>query len=221
MTPRLWALVVVYFALLAAVAVPLGRYIARVFSGDNHRTARLLGPVERALYRAAAVDPAREHTWRQYAVAALAFSGLTQLITYALLRAQAALPLNPTHLGGVAPWLAFNTATSFATNTNWQSYDGETTLSYLSQAVALTSHNFFSAGVGLCVAIALARGIARKETDKLGNFWVDLVRAHLYVLLPLCTVYALFLVSQGVVQTWSGPAHWTTLDGVAQSMLRG
>ncbi len=205
----------------AALAVPLGRYLARVFSGANHRTARLLGPVERALYRLAAIDPAQEQSWRQYAVAMLVFSGVTQLITYALLRAQASLPFNPTHLGGVAPWLAFNTATSFATNTNWQSYGGESTLSDLSQAVALTAHNFFSAALGLCVAIALVRGIARSETDKVGNFWVDLVRAHLDVLLPLSFAYAVFLVSQGVVQTWSGPAHWTTLDGVAQSMPRG
>ncbi len=151
----------------------------------------------------------------------IAFSALTQIVTHLLLRAQAALPGNPTHLPAVAPWLAFNTATSFTTNTNWQSYAGEATMSYLSQAVALTSHNFFSAGVGICVAVALIRGISRAETDKLGNFWVDLVRVHLYVLLPICVVYALFLVSQGVIQTWAGPASWTTLDGGAQAILRG
>src|SRR6185295_11635206 len=146
---------------------------------------------------------------------------VTQLITYVLLRAQAALPWNPTNLPAVPPWLAFNTATSFTTNTNWQSYSGEATMSYVSQAVALTSHNFFSAAVGICIAVALIRGIARAETDKIGNFWVDLVRVHLYVLLPICVVYALVLVSQGVIQTWSGPAAWTTLDGAAQSILRG
>src|SRR5206468_8375396 len=134
--------------------------------------------------------------------AMLLFSLVTQLLTYGLLRLQHLLPYNPTRLPGVAPWLAFNTATSFTTNTNWQSYGGETTMSYVSQAVALTSHNFFSAGVGLCIAIALIRGIARKESPTIGNFWVDLVRVHLYVLLPLCVVYALFLVSQGVIQTW-------------------
>ena len=221
MTPRAWALAALYFALLAALAVPLGRYLARVFSGENLATAKALGPVERFIYRLAGVDPTREHDWKQYALALLAFSAGTQLITYAVMRAQAALPFNPTRLGGVAPWLAFNTATSFTTNTNWQSYSGETTMSYVSQAVALTSQNFFSSAVGLCVAIALLRGIARQETDTLGNFWVDLVRAHLYVLVPISLVYALFLVSQGVIQTWEGPATWTTLDGATQSMLRG
>ncbi len=221
MTPRLWAVIAVYFALLAAVAVPLGRYIARVFAGEKHLGARLLGPVERALYRAAGIDPADEHDWKQYAFALLGFSAFTQLITYALMRAQSALPMNPSRLGAVAPWLAFNTATSFTTNTNWQSYGGETTMSLASQSVALTSQNFFSAAVGLCVAIALLRGIARRETDKLGNFWVDLVRAHLYVLVPISVVYALFLVSQGVVQSWGDAAHWTTLDGAAQSIVRG
>ncbi len=221
MTPRFWALLVVFFALLAATSVPLGRYLARVFAGENTLTRRALGPIERALYRAAGVDPSREHDWKQYALAMLAFSAVTQLISYAVMRAQASLPANPTHLGAVPPWLAFNTATSFTSNTNWQSYGGESTMSALSQSLALTSQNFFSAAVGLCVAVALIRGIARKETDRIGNFWVDLVRAHLYVLVPLCVVYALFLVSQGVIQTWAAPAHWTTLDGATQSLLRG
>ncbi len=221
MTPRLAGLVALYFVLLAAVAVPLGRYLARVFAGENRGGARLLGPVERLVYRLADVRPEEEHDWKQYAGAMLLFSAVTQAITYVVMRLQGALPFNPTRLPAVPPWLAFNTATSFTTNTNWQSYGGETTLSYLSQALALTSQNFFSTAVGLCVAVALIRGIARRETDKLGNFWVDLVRAHLYVLLPICAVYALFLVSQGVVQTWGGPAHWTTLDGVAQSLSRG
>jgi K+-transporting ATPase ATPase A chain len=221
MSARLGLLLIVFFGLVALLAVPLGRFMARVFAGEARLSARLLGPVERLVYRAAGVDPAREHTWKEYALGVLAFSVITQLITQLLLRAQAALPGNPTHLPAVAPWLAFNTATSFTTNTNWQSYAGESTMSYLSQAVALTSHNFFSAGVGVCVAVALLRGIARAETDKLGNFWVDLVRVHLYVLLPLCVVYALFLVSQGVIQTWAGPASWSTLDGATQSLLRG
>ena len=221
MTPRFLTLVVVFFVVLAAMSIPLGRFMTRVFAGENKLSARILGPFERVLYRAAGVDPAIEHDWRQYALAMLSFSLVTQLVTYALLRLQASLPYNPTHLSGVAPWLSFNTATSFTTNTNWQSYGGETTMSYVSQAVALTSHNFFSAGVGICVAIALIRGIARKETDTLGNFWVDLVRVHLYVLIPLCLVYALFLVSQGVIQTWLGPATWHTLDSGSQSILRG
>jgi K+-transporting ATPase ATPase A chain len=221
MTARFWVLLVVYFVLVALVAVPLGRYMKRVFAGENALTARALGPLERAVYRLARVDPAREHTWKEYAFGVLLFSLVTQLVTYVMLRAQAVLPYNPTKLGGVPPWLAFNTATSFTTNTNWQSYSGESMMSYLSQAVALVSHNFFSAGVGICVALALIRGIARSETDKLGNFWVDLVRAHLYVLVPISIFYAVFLVSQGVIQTWAGPATWATLDGGAQSLLRG
>ena len=221
MSAGLGVLLFMFFGLTAIVAVPLGRYMSRVFAGEASVTGRVLGPIERLIYRAAGVNPAREHTWKEYALAMLAFSVLTQLVTHVILRAQAVLPGNPTRLPGVAPWLAFNTATSFTTNTNWQSYAGESTMSYLSQAVALTSHNFFSAGVGICIAIALIRGIARAETDKLGNFWVDLVRVHLYVLLPVCLVYALFLVSQGVIQTWAGPASWTTLDGAAQSILRG
>ena len=221
MSARLGLLLLVFFGLVALLAIPLGRYMARVFAGEARAAARLLGPVERLVYRASGIDPAREHTWREYALGVIAFSALTQVVTHLLLRAQAALPGNPTHLPAVAPWLAFNTATSFTTNTNWQSYAGEATMSYLSQAVALTSHNFFSAGVGICVAVALIRGISRAETDKLGNFWVDLVRVHLYVLLPICVVYALFLVSQGVIQTWAGPASWTTLDGGTQAILRG
>ncbi len=221
MTARFWVLLIVYFGLIALFAVPLGRFMKRVFAGENARTARVLGPVERAVYRLAQVDPAREHTWKEYAFGVLFFSLVTQLVTYVMLRGQALLPGNPTKLGAVPPWLAFNTATSFTTNTNWQSYSGEATMSYVSQAVALTSHNFFSAGVGICVAVALIRGIGRSETDKLGNFWVDLVRVHLYVLLPIALVYAVFLVSQGVIQTWEGPAQWATLDGGTQSLLRG
>jgi K+-transporting ATPase ATPase A chain len=221
MPGRFWVLTLVYFALVALAAVPLGRYLSRVFSGESHLSARVVGPVERWLYRLAGVDSAREHSFQQYTIAMLAFSLVTQVFTYVVMRAQAALPANPTNLPNVAPWLAFQTATSFTTNTNWQSYAGESTMSYLSQAVALTSHNFFSAGVGICIAIALIRGIARAETDKIGNFWVDIVRVHLYVLLPFCVIYALFLVSQGVIQTFSGPASWATLDGGTQAILRG
>jgi K+-transporting ATPase ATPase A chain len=221
MTTRFWVLLVVYFVLLAAAALPLGHFMKRVFAGENTLSAKVLGPVERAVYRLAQVDPAREHSYQEYAFGLILFSLVTQLVTYVILRAQASLPWNPTKLPGVPPWLSFNTAVSFTTNTNWQSYSGEATMSYTSQAVALTSHNFFSAGVGICVAIALIRGISRSETDKVGNFWVDLVRVHLYVLLPLCLVYALFLVSQGVLQTLQGPAGWATLDGGSQSLLRG
>lgn len=215
---RAVTLSVAFFALLLVLAVPLGHHMTRVFAGE--RRPRPLEVVERAILRAAGVG-GEEQSFREYAGALLAFSLVTQLVTYAVLRLQGALPLNPTRLGAVAPWLAFDTAVSFTTNTNWQSYAGESTMSYAAQAVALTSQNFFSAGVGICVAIAFARGLARSESQTLGNFWIDLVRVHLYVLLPICFVYALFLVSQGVVQTLAGPASWTALDGTTQWALRG
>jgi K+-transporting ATPase ATPase A chain len=221
MSARYYILLIAFFVLVALTAWPLGRYMARVFAGTNGFGRKLGGPIERLLYRAAGVDPAREHTWKGYALAVLGFSLLTQLVTYVMLRLQDSLPLNPAKLGAVAPWLAFNTATSFTTNTNWQSYGGETTMSYASQAVALTSHNFFSAAVGIVVAIALIRGLARHETDKVGNFWVDLVRVHLYVLLPICVFYALFLVSQGVIQNIAHPTTWATLDGSTQTIMQG
>ncbi|HEY2406252.1 MAG TPA: potassium-transporting ATPase subunit KdpA [Polyangiaceae bacterium] len=221
MTARFYLLIVVFFALVAAIAWPLGRFMARVFAGMNTTSRKLGWPLERFIYRLAGVDPNRESSWKAYATAVLGFSFLTQLITYAILRLQGSLPQNPAKLSAVAPWLAFNTATSFTTNTNWQSYGGETTMSYLSQAVALTSHNFFSAGVGICVAIALIRGIARKESQTIGNFWVDLVRVHLYVLLPICVFYALFLVSQGVIQNFAHPSTWTALDGSTQTLMQG
>jgi K+-transporting ATPase ATPase A chain len=221
MSARFYILVAVFFLLIAVIAVPLGRFMARVFAGENSFTRKFGAPLERVLYRAAGLDPEREHSWKEYAIAVLGFSLLTQVVTYLLLRLQGALPLNPAKLGAVAPWLAFNTSVSFTTNTNWQSYGGETTMSYLSQALALTSHNFFSAGVGICVAIALLRGIARKESEQIGNFWVDLVRVHLYVLLPICFFYALFLVSQGVIQNFLPPSTWTTLDGATQTLVQG
>jgi potassium-transporting ATPase potassium-binding subunit len=221
MSARYYLLVVAFFALVAAIAWPLGRFMQRVFAGTNGVSRKLGGPIERVLYRAAGVDPSREQTWKSYALSVLGFSLFTQLITYVMLRLQDSLPLNPAKLGAIAPWLAFNTATSFTTNTNWQSYGGETTMSYTSQAVALTSHNFFSAAVGIVVAVALIRGLARHETDKVGNFWVDLVRVHLYVLLPICVFFALFLVSQGVIQNIAHPTTWTTLDGTTQTIMQG
>ncbi len=221
MSPRYLALVVVFFLVVALVAWPLGRLLDRVMAGENHMSRRLFGPVERVVYRFAGVDPAKEQDWKQYLSAILLFSFVTQLVTYAMLRFQDRLPLNPAKLAGVAPWLAYDTAVSFTTNTNWQSYGGETTMSTFSQLGALASHNFFSAGVGICVAIALIRGLARKETTNLGNFWVDLVRVHLYVLVPLCVVYALFLVSQGVVQNFLPATSWTTLDGGTQTIVQG
>ena len=221
MSARYYLLLLVFFALVAVIAWPLGRYMARVFAGTNQFSRKVGWPIERALYRVAGVDPNREQTWKSYTLGLLGFSLLTEVVTYVILRCQDWLPLNPAKLGAVAPWLSFNTAVSFTTNTNWQSYGGETTMSYFSQAVALTSHNFFSAAVGITVAIALIRGLARHETDKVGNFWVDLVRVHLYVLLPICFFYALFLVSQGVIQNFAHPTTWTTLDGATQTIVQG
>ncbi|HEY4105036.1 MAG TPA: potassium-transporting ATPase subunit KdpA, partial [Polyangiaceae bacterium] len=221
MSARFFMVLIVYFALVAAIAWPLGRFMARVFAGTNGLSRKIGAPIENLIYRWAGVNPNREQTWKSYVLAVLGFSFFTQLITYVMLRLQDSLPLNPAKLGAVAPWLAFNTATSFTTNTNWQSYGGEATMSYLSQAVALTSHNFFSAGVGIVVAIALIRGIARHETDKIGNFWVDLLRVHLYVLLPICALFALFLVSQGAIQNFMHPTTWPTLDGSTQTLMQG
>ncbi len=221
MSARYYILVAVFFALVAAVAWPLGRFMARVFAGTNTLSRKAGWPLERVLYRLAVWTRIANTPGRATRRRCSASSLLTQLITYVMLRVQDSLPLNPSKMGAVAPWLSFNTAVSFTSNTNWQSYGGETTMSYLSQAVALTSHNFFSAGVGIVVAIALIRGIARHETDKVGNFWVDLVRVHLYVLVPLCLFYALFLVSQGVIQNFMHPTTWTTLDGGTQTLVQG
>ena len=221
MSLRYYVLVAVFFGLVVLLGAPLGRFLTRVLEGTNTATRKLGAPIESALYRLAGTRPGEEMTWGEYARALLVFSVLTQLLTYAILRLQGSLPFNPGKLGAVAPWLSFNTAVSFTTNTNWQSYGGETTMSYFSQAVGLTSHNFFSAGVGICVAIAFIRGIARKESTTLGNFWVDLVRVHIYVLVPICVLFALFLVSQGVLQNLLPASSWTTIDGSTQTMVQG
>jgi K+-transporting ATPase ATPase A chain len=206
LTANGWLQIGLYVGLLVALSPPLGRWIARVYAGESHLLARVCGPVERAVYRLAGVNPAVEQRWTGYAVAVLVFSGAGFALTYLLQRLQGWLPLNPTRMGAVRPDLAFNTAVSFATNTNWQAYAGETSLSYLTQMAALTVQNFASAAAGIAVLIALARGIARRSAETVGNFWVDLVRGTLYILLPLSFLLAIALVSQGVVQTFRGPA---------------
>jgi K+-transporting ATPase ATPase A chain len=221
MTLRFAVLLAVYLAALLALAIPLGRYVARVFSGENAATSRFLGPIERAVHVAAGVERAEEQPWPRYASSLLAFTFVTHLVTYAVLRTQAWLPYNPTHLPNVPPWLAFVTAIGFETGTAWESFAGEATVSAFSQTVALVSQNFFSPAVALCGAMALARGIARHESETVGNPWVDLIRAHLYVLLPLSVAFALAFVSQGVVQSWEDPVHVTTLGGGSQVLLRG
>jgi len=200
MTAAGWAQIAIFFLLVLAVTKPLGVYMTRVFNRERILLDPVLRPLERLLYRVTGVDEDYEMRWTEYAVAMLLFSAVSMLVLYLLQRVQGVLPLNPQKLPGVPPALAFNTAASFATNTNWQAYTPETTMSYLTQMAGLAYHNFVSAATGVALAIALIRGIARRESNTIGNFWVDLVRCCLWVLLPVCLVGSLALVSQGVVQ---------------------
>jgi K+-transporting ATPase ATPase A chain len=197
-----WLQLVVYAAILLALVKPLGAFMARVYQGERTFLDLLLRPIERLLYRAAGVRADEEMNWKVYAVATMLFNGLGLLAVYALQRLQGDLPLNPQGLGAVTPDSAWNTAVSFATNTNWQGYGGETTMSYLTQMLGMTAQNFVSAATGMAVMVALIRGITRHTAQTIGNFWVDLTRTTLYILLPLSLVLAVALVSQGVVQTF-------------------
>src|SRR5208337_2561503 len=198
------AQIAVFTALIAGLTKPLGWYMAQVFAGERTVLRPVLGPVERGLYRVASVDPAKEQSWHDYAFSFLAFNLFGILALYALQRLQFLLPLNPQGMTGVSPDLSLNTAISFTTNTSWQSYAGETTLSYFSQMMGITVQSFLSAASGIAVAIALIRGFARRRAPTIGNFWADMVRATLYVLLPICIVASLFLIWQGVPQTLDG-----------------
>jgi len=200
MTANGWFQIGVFFAVVLLITKPLGLFMARVFSGEKTLLDFLLRPVERLIYRLTGVDETREMKWSEYAISMLLFSGVSMVLLYLIERTQKWLAFNPQKFGNLEPGLAFGTAASFTTNTNWQAYSGESTMSYLTQMAGLAYHNFASAAVGIALAVAVIRGIARKETDKLGNFWVDTTRALLWVLLPLCVVGSLFLVSQGVVQ---------------------
>ena len=200
MTLNGWLQIGLFLLAVLAVTRPLGLYMTRVFERRRTWLDPVLRPIERLVYRLTGVDETHEMRWSEYAATMLAFSVVSMVVLYGILRLQALLPFNPQGLAGVAPDLAFNTSASFTTNTNWQAYGGETTMSYLSQMAGLAYHNFVSAAVGIALAIAFIRGIAAKERDTIGNFWVDMVRAALWVLLPVCLVGALFLVSQGVVQ---------------------
>ena len=202
MTANGWFQIFFFFALVLMSAKPIGLYMARVFEREKTIVDVVFRPIERTLYKLSGIDESHEMQWTEYAVSMLLFSLVTMLLTYGIERLQHWLPLNPQHLANVAPDLALNTAISFTTNTNWQSYVPETTMSYLTQMLTLAYHNFFSAAAGMALAIALIRGIARRETKTLGNFWVDTTRASLWILLPGCFVYALLLVSQGVVQNF-------------------
>ncbi len=201
-----------FFVALLALAGPLGGYMARVYQGEATLAGRVLGALERLLYRLSGIRQDEEMTWQRYALAVLLFNLFGILVVYVLQRVQGALPLNPKGLGAVPPELAFNTATSFGTNTNWQAYGGETTLSYLTQMLALTVQNFVSAATGMAVLVALVRGLTRRSTSTLGSFWVDMTRGTLYVLLPLSVALALALVSQGVVQTFGDYASADLLN---------
>src|SRR5271170_1534727 len=203
MNAHQWLELVIYLGALILVTKPLGLYLGLVFDA-NGRTwlDPVFRPLEKLTYWIFRVDPAKEQGWKQYTFAMLIFSLVSLLFTYAILRLQNFLPLNPQHFGALSEHLAFNTAVSFTTNTNWQSYAGESTMSYLSQMVALTIHNFFSAAVGMAVAAALVRGIARQTATTIGNFWVDVTRITYYLLLPICLVFAIFLVSQGMIQNF-------------------
>jgi K+-transporting ATPase ATPase A chain len=198
-----WIQLALFLIALGLITKPMGLYLVQVLDA-NGRTwlDPVLRPLERTTYRAMRVKPDDEHNWKQYALAMLLFSLVGCVFTYAILRLQHLLPLNPQKLAAVSPDLAFNTATSFTTNTNWQNYGGESTLSYFSQMVGLTFHNFVSAATGIAIAAALVRAIARHSAKTLGNFWVDLVRVTYYLLLPVCLVFALFLVSQGMIQNF-------------------
>jgi K+-transporting ATPase ATPase A chain len=202
MTLNGWLQILLFFAVVLAVTKPLGLFMAHVFERERAFLDPVLRPVERLVYRLTGVDEAREMRWTEYAVAMLLFNLLTLLALYLIQRLQGVLPLNPQGLAGVAPDLAFNTAASFTTNTNWQAYVGETTMSYLTQMMGLAYHNFVSAATGIALAVAFIRGIARREMETIGNFWVDMTRAALWVLLPFCLIGALLLVSQGVVQNF-------------------
>ena len=217
MTANGWLQFLVYFVALLVCMRPLGIYMTRVFGGQY----RFLGMMERPIYRLCGVRADREMTWKGYTGAMLIFSFVSLLLTYILERLQHVLPWNPQHFPAVEPWLAWNTAASFTTNTNWQNYTGEATMSYFTQMASLAYHNFFSAAVGIAVAVALVRGLARRESKTIGNFWVDTTRACLFVLLPICVVYALTLVGQGVIQNLHPYTVAHTLEGQTQTIAQG
>lgn len=207
-----WIQLILYFAILLLLAKPLGAYMAKVYQGERLFLDPILGPVERFLYRLSGIDSRSEMTWKTYAVAMLLFNILGLTVVYLLQRLQGTLPLNPQGLGAVLPDSAWNTAVSFASNTNWQGYGGETTMSYLTQMLGMTVQNFLSAATGMAVMVALIRGIVRHTTKEIGNFWADMTRSVLYILIPLSLFLALALVSQGVVQTFSEYKTATSLQ---------
>jgi K+-transporting ATPase ATPase A chain len=221
MTFNGWLQIALFAVIVVALVKPVGRYMTDVFMGERTLLTPVLRPLEVGLYRICGVDEHAEQHWVAYAVAMLMFSLAGMVLLYALLRLQALLPFNPQDMAAVSPDLAFNTAASFTTNTNWQSYGGESTLSYLSQMAGLTVHNFVSAATGIALAVALIRGFARRSANTIGNFWVDLTRCTLYILLPISFVAALFLVWQGMPQNLGAYIEATTLEGAKQTIAQG
>jgi len=221
MTVYGWLQIALFAVIVGLLTRPLGGYLARVYAGERTWLQPVLGPVETALYRIAGIKPAIEQSWLPYTVSFLLFHAVGTIALYGLLRLQSVLPLNPQQLGEVSPDLALNTAVSFVTNTSWQSYGGETTLSYASQMAGITVQSFLSCASGMAVAIALIRGFARRRSATIGNFWVDLTRGTLYVLLPICVVAALLLMTQGVPQTLAPSAEVNTLESGLQVIARG
>ena len=221
MTLQGWALILGFVAILLALTKPVGAWLFALYEGRRTPLHVVLGPVERGFYKLSGIYPEVQQGWRRYALHMLIFNVALMVFTYAVLRLQFYLPGNPQGLAGLTPHLAFNTAISFTTNTNWQSYGGESTMSNLSQMLGLTIHNFLSAATGIALAFALFRGVAGRETKNLGNFWADVTRITLYLLLPLCIVYTIFLIASGVPQTMAGVVNIDTLEGVRQSILLG
>ncbi|KQM90022.1 potassium-transporting ATPase subunit A [Sphingomonas sp. Leaf22] len=221
MTFQGWFLIIAFTGILLALAKPVGLWLFALYEGRRTPLHLLLGPVERGFYRLSGIDPSQEQSWRRYAVHMLLFNAVLMAFTYAVLRLQGILPGNPQHLAGVGEHLSFNTAISFTANTNWQSYGGESTMSNLSQMLGLTIHNFLSSATGIALAFALFRGFARRETKTVGNFWADVTRITLYLLLPLCIALTLFYIASGVPQTLGGVVDVQTLEGARQSILLG
>ncbi|MDN4631263.1 potassium-transporting ATPase subunit KdpA [Sphingomonas sp. PsM26] len=221
MTFQGWFLILGFVAILLALTKPVGVWLFTLYEGRRTPLHVVLGPVERGFYKLAGIDPNAEQGWRRYALHMLLFNVVLMAFTYAVLRLQGVLPGNPQRLAGLSPDLAFNTAISFTANTNWQSYGGESTMSNLSQMLGLTIHNFLSAATGIALAFALFRGFARRETKAIGNFWADMTRITLYLLLPICVALTLFYIASGVPQTMAGVVDVQTLEGAKQSLLLG
>jgi len=221
MTFEGWILILGFVGILLALTKPVGLWLFALYEGRRTPIHAILGPVETGFYKLSGIDPKQEQGWRRYALHMIMFNAMLMALTYAVLRLQGVLPGNPQGLAGLSPHLAFNTAISFTTNTNWQSYGGESTVSNFSQMFGLTIHNFLSAATGIALAFALFRGFARRSSATIGNFWADMTRVTLYVLLPICVVVTLFYIASGVPQTLAGTVDITTLEGLKQTLTLG